>query len=82
MKMMSEIFSKCSKDLSQNLTIGLNLKFPAKTLQQTTAGRNIRVVPYFQCNFHARTTVRIVDVWVTTQNVCRSNSDSKDHTTG
>jgi hypothetical protein len=29
---MSEHFSKCPKDLSQNLTIGLNLKFPAKTL--------------------------------------------------
>jgi hypothetical protein len=32
MKMMSENFSKCPKGLSQNLTIGLNLKFPAKTL--------------------------------------------------
>jgi hypothetical protein len=32
MRMMSEHFSKCPKDLSQNLTIGLNLKFPAKTL--------------------------------------------------
>jgi hypothetical protein len=32
MRMMSEIFSKCPKGLSQNLTIGLNLKFPAKTL--------------------------------------------------
>jgi hypothetical protein len=32
MKMMSEIFSKCPKGLSQNLTICLNLKFPAKTL--------------------------------------------------
>jgi hypothetical protein len=32
MKMMSENFSKCPKGLSQNLTIGRNLKFPAKTL--------------------------------------------------
>jgi hypothetical protein len=32
MRMMSAHFSKCPKDLSQNLTIGLNLKFPAKTL--------------------------------------------------
>jgi ankyrin repeat protein len=32
MRMMSENFSKCPKGLSQNLTIGLNLKFPAKTL--------------------------------------------------
>jgi hypothetical protein len=32
MKMMSEHFSKCPKGLSQNLTVGLNLKFPAKTL--------------------------------------------------
>jgi hypothetical protein len=31
---MSEHFSKCPKGLSQNLTIGLNLKFPAKTLQE------------------------------------------------
>jgi hypothetical protein len=30
---VSENFSKCPKVLSQNLTIGLNLKFPAKTLQ-------------------------------------------------
>jgi hypothetical protein len=30
--MMSEHFSKCPKGLSQNLTIGLNLKFPAETL--------------------------------------------------
>jgi hypothetical protein len=29
---MSENFSKCPEFLSQNLTIGLNLKFPAKTL--------------------------------------------------
>jgi hypothetical protein len=32
MRMMSENFSKCPKGLRQNLTIGLNLKFPAKTL--------------------------------------------------
>jgi hypothetical protein len=30
---MSENFSKCPKNLRQNLTIGLNLKFPAKTLE-------------------------------------------------
>jgi hypothetical protein len=34
MRMMSENFSKCPKGLSQNLTIGLNLKFPAKTLSK------------------------------------------------
>jgi hypothetical protein len=37
MKMMSENFSKCPKGLSQNLTIGLNLKFPAKTLYTDTS---------------------------------------------
>jgi hypothetical protein len=31
-RMMSEKFSRCPTDLSQSLTIGLNLKFPAKTL--------------------------------------------------
>jgi hypothetical protein len=32
MRIMSENVSKGPKGLSQNLTIGLNLKFPAKTL--------------------------------------------------
>jgi hypothetical protein len=30
--MISENVSKCPKGLRHNLTIGLNLKFPAKTL--------------------------------------------------
>jgi hypothetical protein len=49
MRMMSEHFSKCPKDLSQNLTIGLNLKFPAKTLgklgQVAAFRHHVRVAP-------------------------------------
>jgi hypothetical protein len=41
MRMMSKNFSKCPKGLSQNLTIGLNLKFPAKTL--CAAGHLLRL---------------------------------------
>jgi hypothetical protein len=48
MKMMSENFSKCPKGLSQNLTIGLNLKFPAKTLLSLITSRSDVVVSGFR----------------------------------
>jgi hypothetical protein len=52
MRIMSENVSKCPKGLSQNLTIGLNLKFPAKTLPtlQTIAKKNCAYTSEF-CTF-------------------------------